>query len=320
MKLSVKENRSKAMTAACAALERGEVIGMPTETVYGLAADATNKHAVQRIFSIKRRPSFNPLICHCSDIDMAARLAHFDPVAKALAEACWPGPLTLVLPMREDAELPSITTAGLKTVAIRVPSGVSSDLIKAFGKPLAAPSANISGKVSATSADHVIADLGDVVGLVLDDGPTSIGVESTILKVACGEVHLLRSGGLTVERIAAATGIEVLAKDQNQKIVAPGMMESHYAPNAAVRLNAVDVRAGEVLLTFGPTTHRYELATAILHLSLAGDLEESARNLYAMLKAADEIVPNGIAVMPIPEVGIGIAINDRLRRAAAPRP
>jgi len=320
MKLSVQKNRTEAIAAACAALDRGEVVGIPTETVYGLAADATNGQAVQRIFSIKRRPSFNPLICHCSDIDMARRLAHFDPMAKALAEACWPGPLTLVLPMRADAGLPAITTAGLETVAIRVPSGFSSDLIKAFGKPLAAPSANISGKVSATSADHVVADLGAAVRLVLDDGPTPIGVESTILKIDGGEVRLLRSGGLTVERIAVTTGIEVLTKIQSEKIVAPGMMESHYAPNAVVRLNAVDAKVGEVVLTFGATPHRYELAAAILSLSASGDLEEAARNLYAMLKAADEIAPNGIAVAPIPEIGMGVAINDRLRRAAAPRP
>ncbi len=320
MKLSVKENRTEAIAAACAALDGGEVVGIPTETVYGLAADATNEQAVQRIFSVKRRPSFNPLICHCSDIEMAERLAHFEPVSRALAEACWPGPLTLVLPMRADAGLPSITTAGLETVAIRLPSGFSCDLIKAFGKPLAAPSANISGKVSATSADHVVADLGAAVGLVLDDGPTPIGVESTILKIDGGEVRLLRSGGLTVERIAATTGIEVLTKIQSGKIVAPGMMESHYAPNAVVRLNAVDAKVGEVVLTFGATPHRYELAVAILSLSASGNLEEAARNLYAMLKGADEIAPNGIAVAPIPEIGMGVAINDRLRRAAAPRP
>ncbi|MFB2563973.1 L-threonylcarbamoyladenylate synthase [Rhizobium sp. IMFF44] len=319
MKLSVKGNRDEAIAAACAALDSGEVIGIPTETVYGLAADATNERAVQRIFSVKRRPSFNPLICHCSDIEMAEQFAYFDPVSRHLAEVCWPGPLTLVVPVRPSGGLPSITTAGLDTVAIRMPSGFSRDLIKAYGKPLAAPSANISGKVSATSADHVVADLGAAVRLVLDDGPTPVGVESTILKVDGGEVRLLRSGGLTVEHINATTGIEVLAKVQNEKMVAPGMMESHYAPNAAVRLNAMDASAGEAILTFGPTLGRYELAAAIFHLSVAGDLEEAARNLYAMLKAADEIAPNGIAVAPIPEVGMGVAINDRLSRAAAPR-
>lgn len=310
----------KAFAVAIEALAAGSLVAIPTETVYGLAADATNEAAVRRIFEVKRRPSFNPLICHCSDMEMVARYAILDPLSRRLAQAFWPGPMTLVLEADPASLLPERTTAGLGTVAIRVPSGFSNELIRRFGKPLAAPSANISGRVSATMAEHVARDFGSDVDLIIDGGPAMIGVESTILRVLDDEVELLRPGGLALEEVERVTGRQVKRPREGGTIVAPGMLTSHYAPQAAVRLNAKRVETFEALIKFGGVpvpgedncVHTYDL-------SPDGDLDEVAARLYATLKLADVVGVISIAIVPIPKEGIGLALNDRIARAAAPR-
>ncbi|MBN9072643.1 MAG: threonylcarbamoyl-AMP synthase [Rhizobiales bacterium] len=309
----------QALSRALATLRAGEVVALPTETVYGLAADAANGEAVVRIFETKRRPRFNPLIAHVASLDMAQSLASFDPVSLRLAEAFWPGPLTLVLPLREPAGVHPLVTAGLPTVALRVPRGFARDLIAAFGGPLAAPSANSSGRISPTSAAAVMADLGSRIPLIVDGGRTLVGVESTIVKVNDGEAVLLRPGGIAAPDIERVLG-RPLHRGTHGAIAAPGMMASHYAPRAAVRLHASDVVPGEALLAFGPRRiPGAEGAARMENLSPAGDLGEAARNLFAMMNALDLPGVPAIAVEPIPAEGLGEAINDRLARAAAPR-
>ncbi|MEO3386140.1 L-threonylcarbamoyladenylate synthase [Mesorhizobium sp. CAU 1741] len=308
-----------ALEPALDLLEAGQVIAIPTETVYGLAADATNGEAVARIFETKGRPHFNPLIVHVCDMAMAETIAQFDETSRRLAESFWPGPLTLVLPLRDGHDIHPLVTAGLKTVALRMPIGFGRDVIARLHRPLAAPSANTSGRISPTNAKAVDDDLGAKIGLVVDGGATNIGVESTIVKVADDGVRILRPGGLTAEQIGDVLGLE-LGRGGGSGIEAPGMLASHYAPDAAVRLDASEVRQHEALLAFGP--HRVtgaETATAMLNLSPTGDLGEAAANLYAHLKALDAVGASAIAVEPIPLDGLGEAINDRLRRAAAPR-
>ncbi len=312
-----------AIRAAVAVLAEGGLVAMPTETVYGLAADATNGEAVARIYAAKGRPRFNPLIAHVVDLAAAERLALFDPLSRRLAEALWPGPLTLVLPKRADSGLSELATAGLDTVAIRVPAHPAAEaLLAAFGGPLAAPSANRSGHVSPTTAAHVEADLGGVVPLILDAGPSAVGVESTILRVVDGTVHLLRAGGVPRERIEAIAGISVIAvaADDPDAPVAPGQLASHYAPTAAVRLDVTSVLPGETLIAFGPQLPMGASgAAAVINLSESGDLVEAAAGLFAALRRLDGLAPS-IAVAPIPAEGLGEAIRDRLVRAAAPRP
>lgn len=313
-------DQSDALEPALALLRQGEVVAVPTETVYGLAGDATDGKAVARIFEAKRRPRFNPLIAHVCDMAMAERLAMFDDTARRLAEAFWPGPLTLVLPLRDDADVHPLVTAGLDTVAIRMPQGFMRSLIEALGRPLAAPSANSSGRISPTSAKAVAADLGKRIALVVDGGPAQVGVESTIARVGPDAIELLRPGGLPAEEIERVAGLP-LRRGRETAIVAPGMMASHYAPRAAVRLDAKGVAPDEALLAFGP--HRAGGAAAalrMLNLSPDGDLREAAANLFAHLGALDRSGAATIAVEPVPETGLGEAINDRLRRAAAPRP
>jgi L-threonylcarbamoyladenylate synthase len=311
-----------AIAEAVAVLAAGGLVGMPTETVYGLAAAAGNGEAVARIYAAKGRPRFNPLIAHVSDLAAAERLARFDPLSRRLAEAFWPGPLTLVLPKRPGAPLADLATAGLDTVAIRVPAHpVAHALLDAFGGPLAAPSANRSGHVSPTSAAHVDADLGDRVGIILDAGPTKVGVESTILKVEGDRVLLLRAGGLARSAIEAVTGRPLVAQTHaGSAPVAPGMLASHYAPAAAVRLDVEHVAPGEALIAFGdklpPGAGQ---AAAIVNLSERGDVVEAAARLFAALRELDGVAET-IAVAPIPDEGLGEAIRDRLARAAAPRP
>jgi L-threonylcarbamoyladenylate synthase len=299
----------------------GQCVAIPTETVYGLAADATNPAAITRIYETKGRPRFNPLICHMSDLAMAERHVVFDPISRRLAEAFWPGPLTLVLPLRDDSGIHALTTAGLDTVGIRVPDGFAGDLIRAFGHPLAAPSANTSGKISATSAAHVEADLGPKIALILDAGPCAVGVESTIVKVEGDVLRLLRPGGLAAEEIERVAERPLLRKEgPSAAIEAPGMMASHYAPNAAIRLDATDVRPDEALIRFGTVAVTGEAdAIAVFDLSPRGDLAEAATNLFDFMKRADASGAVSIAVTPIPNEGLGEAINDRLGRAAAPR-
>jgi L-threonylcarbamoyladenylate synthase len=293
-----------------ARLRAGELVAFPTETVYGLGADATNSDAVLKIYETKGRPRFNPLIVHVADLGMAERLVEFSPMARRLARF-WPGPLTLVLPRKPDAGLSDIVTAGLDTVGIRIPDHeLAQALIRATGRPLAAPSANRSGKLSPTTAAQVRGSLGEAVP-VLDGGPAQSGVESTILAVEGDRVTQLRAGALPREEIEAAIGASIEQPAHDAKITAPGMLLSHYAPSATLRLDAEAPRAGETWLGFGPGPEG-------ANLSPTGDLREAARNLFSMLHQLDETATR-IAVAPIPRHGLGEAINDRLRRAAAPR-
>ncbi|PYB77248.1 L-threonylcarbamoyladenylate synthase [Rhizobium wuzhouense] len=311
-----------AIAASIAVLGAGRPVAIPTETVYGLAADATNPAAITSIYETKGRPRFNPLICHMADLPMAERHAVFDPISRRLAEAFWPGPLTLVLPLKEDSGIHPLATAGLDTVGIRVPVGFTSALIRSFGRPLAAPSANSSGRVSPTTAQHVEADLGAKIEVIVDGGACPVGVESTIVKVEDGEARLLRPGGVAVEVIEAVIGRKVIRPKATgtAAIEAPGMLASHYAPNASVRLNAAAVAPGEALIAFGNGDIAGAAdAKAVFNLSPRGDLAEAASNLFDFLKRADASGATGIAVAPIPDDGLGEAINDRLTRAAAPR-
>jgi L-threonylcarbamoyladenylate synthase len=293
-----------------ALLRGGELVAFPTETVYGLGADATSSDAVLKIYELKGRPRFNPLIVHVADLAMAETLVEFSPLAKRLA-AFWPGPLTLVLPRRANAGLSDIVTAGLDTVGIRIPDHpLAQALIRAAGRPLAAPSANRSGKLSPTTAAQVRRSLGDAVP-VLDGGPAQAGVESTILAVAGDTVTQLRAGALPREEIEAAISRPVAQAAHDAKVTAPGMLLSHYAPNATLRLDADAPRPGETWLGFGP-------GPAGANLSPTGDLREAARNLFSLLHQLDEEAER-IAVAAIPHTGLGEAINDRLKRAAAPR-
>ena len=306
--------------AAVAALCTGALVGMPTETVYGLAADATSGAAVARIFAAKGRPRFNPLIVHLPSQEAAERIAEFGREARRLADAFWPGPLTLVLPLRPPSPIADLVTAGLDTVALRVPAHpVAQALLTRFGRPVAAPSANRSGHVSPTTAAHVAADLGDSVAVILDAGPAAVGLESTIVGLCDAGPRLLRSGAVPRGEIEAVLGERLGTAAAGVAPVAPGMLASHYAPAATLRLNATDVREGEGLLAFGRLPAGAEVAVAVRNLSETGDLVEAAANFFAALRDLDRKV-TAIAVMPVPEEGLGEAINDRLRRAAAPRP
>lgn len=308
-----------ALEAARARLAAGETVAIPTETVYGLAADAGNGEAVARIFAAKRRPRFNPLICHVADMAMARRIAVFSPLAERLAQAFWPGPLTLVLPLAAGAPVHPLVTAGLDSVGVRIPVGFARALIAAFGRPLAAPSANSSGRVSATSAEAVAADLGTRVGLIVDGGQSPVGVESTILKIDGDRLTQLRPGGLAIADIEKVAGV-IVNRQQGGRVVAPGMLSSHYAPRASMRLDAVDVGEGEALLGYGAVRAAHaKKAIAFLNLSPKGDPGEAARNLFSHLRALDETGAAIIAVEPVSHTGLGEAINDRLARAAAPR-
>lgn len=308
-----------AMGRALALLEGGDIVAIPTETVYGLAGDATNGAAVARIFEAKGRPRFNPLIAHVADLAMAERNALFDPLSKRLAQTFWPGPLTLVLPQRPGNGIHPLVTAGLDTIALRMPKGFSGELIARLGRPLAAPSANSSGKISATTAEAVAADLGERIRLVVDGGATPIGLELTIVKVEGGTLRLLRPGGTPAGDIEAVAGIKLL-RGAAAGIEAPGMLASHYAPGAAVRLNVGKIAKGEALLAFGGRrAEGWQGAAALRNLSETGDLREAASNLFAHLQDLDRSGAKTIAVEPIPFGGLGEAINDRLLRAAAPR-
>ncbi|AZO32987.1 MAG: threonylcarbamoyl-AMP synthase [Mesorhizobium sp.] len=306
------------MERALALLEGGDVVAIPTETVYGLAGDATNGVAVARIFEAKGRPRFNPLIAHVADLAMASRIADFDPLSAKLAETFWPGPLTLVLPQRAENGIHPLVTAGLDTIALRMPRGFGGELIARLGRPLAAPSANSSGRISATTAEAVAADLGERIRLVVDGGATPVGLESTIVKIEGGKLTLLRPGGIAADEIEAVAGIKLLRGAAG--IEAPGMLASHYAPGAAMRLNVGKIASGEALLAFGrDRAEGWQDAAAVRNLSEAGDLREAATNLFAYMQALDRSGAAVIAVEPIPQDGLGEAINDRLVRAAAPR-
>ena len=312
---TVRAADSAAISAAAALLRDGRLVAFPTETVYGLGADATNGRAVAAIFAAKGRPRFNPLIVHVKDAQQAAEFTIFSSLATRLVETFWPGPLTLVLPRRTDCRLSLLVSAGLDTVALRAPSHpLARRLIAEAGVPLAAPSANLSGAVSATTAAHVADGLSGKLDLILDGGPTPIGIESTVIGFADGKPVLLRPGALAREAIEKISG--PLSAPPGGAIASPGQLASHYAPRAALRLNALEVMPHEALLAFGPLVAAG--ARLKLNLSPAGDLVEAAVNLFAMLRALDG-EGGAIAVMPIPMSGLGEAINDRLTRAAAPR-
>lgn len=291
-------------------LRGGALVAFPTETVYGLGADARSGKAVAAIYAAKGRPSFNPLIVHLPDAAAAQDYVIWSEAAGRLACAFWPGPLSLVLPLRPGHGLSSLVTAGLPTVALRVPqSPVARRLLQAFGGPVAAPSANPSGRISPTTADHVVTGLGDRIAAILDGGPCTVGLESTIVGLD-GAPRLLRAGGLAVEEIEACLG-QRLETGHHTGITAPGQMLSHYAPNASLRLNATRAALGELLLGFGPMD-------CDINLSASGDLLEAAARLFDCLHTLDAM-NKPIAVAPVPMRGLGLAINDRLRRAAAPR-
>jgi L-threonylcarbamoyladenylate synthase len=314
-----------AVASAAQCLKQGGLVAFPTETVYGLGADATNAGAIARLYEAKGRPLFNPLIATVGDIAAAITIARFDATATRLAETFWPGPLTLVLPKTDDCPVADLATAGLDTVAIRVPAHpVARAILHAFAGPVVAPSANLSGHVSPTTAAHVQSDLSGRIDLIIDGGAVMVGVESTI--VGCFDTPmLLRPGGLPREEIERALGRPLArlpeeAGTETGQPLAPGMLASHYAPRTPVRLNARRIDAGEALLAFGPgTVGGVEAASAVMNLSARGDLAEAAANLFGYLRALDARGARTIAVMPVPPLGLGEAINDRLRRAAVGR-
>ncbi|MCW5772923.1 MAG: threonylcarbamoyl-AMP synthase [Rhodospirillaceae bacterium] len=325
---------AEAIAAAADLLAEGGLVAFPTETVYGLGGDATNDRAVARIFAAKGRPSFNPLIVHLWPGAPVDEIAIMDDRAHRLAARFWPGSLTLVLTRAPGCPISALASAGLDTVALRMPAHpVAEALLRRAHRPIAAPSANPSGRLSPTEARHVAEGLGDRVDLILDGGTCSGGLESTVLDLSGAETHILRPGLVTGEAIEAAlgrkldpapgakAGLEMAmsdrASDSDGEIKSPGMMSSHYAPKKPLRLNAVEIEPGEALLAFGPNPPRTVFAS--LNLSPSGDLQEAAANLFAYLHRLDASNAHTIAVMPIPEEGLGAAINDRLRRAAAPR-
>lgn len=309
-----------AVEAAARCLNAGGLVAFPTETVYGLGADAGNGEAIARLYAAKGRPSFNPLIAHVCDIAAARRLAHFDAAAEKLAAAFWPGPLTLVLPKRNDGGVADLALAGLDSVAVRAPAHpIARALLAAFKGPVVAPSANRSGHVSPTSASHVLTDLRGRIDMVIDAGPCAVGVESTIVGLL-GQPTLLRPGGLPRDEIERVLGVSLaMASTTDDAPLAPGMLSSHYAPKARLRLEADGARDGEALLAFGPAFGLAPAAGVTLNLSPRGDLIEAAANLFSHLRALDASGAAGIAVMKVPREGLGEAINDRLTRAAAPK-
>lgn len=306
---------------AAALLGGGGLVAFGTETVYGLGADATNAEAVAGIFAAKHRPRFNPLICHYPDADAAFAHVSANAAARRLAAALWPGPLTLVLPRRQDCPVALLTGAGLDTLAVRVPAqDTALALLRAVGRPVAGPSANPSGQVSPTTAAHVLSELGGRIDAVLDSGPCPVGVESSVLDLSGDQPTLLRPGGATLEAIEAVIGPVAHGYGSGATMQSPGMLASHYAPALPVRLQARDLRPNEALLAFGPPLPGAPVA---FDLSERGDLTEAAARLFAGLRWLDiEAARHGltrIAVMPVPDTGLGLAVNDRLRRAAAPR-
>ena len=303
---------SNELPVAAEMLRNGKLVAFPTETVYGLGADARNGEAVARIFAAKSRPNFNPLIVHVPDMVAAEQIAAFDAEARVLADAFWPGPMSLVLPLRSDASISGLVSAGLDTIAIRIPAHpLASELLRETGCPVAAPSANPSGQISPTTAAHVLAGLSGRIDAVIDGGACSVGVESTIIGAA--PTTLLRAGGVTLEDMETLLGRSITVRDESGTLNAPGQMASHYAPDASLRMNATNRTPEEIVIGFGPIA-------CDLNLSLTGNLTEAAANLFAHLRAADEMAKDGkIAVTPVPNVGLGMAINDRISRAAAPR-
>jgi L-threonylcarbamoyladenylate synthase len=313
----IRTANAKAITAAADCLADGGLVAFPTETVYGLGADATDDKAIAALFDAKERPSFNPLIVHVPDVAAAERVAELDERARRLGNAFWPGALTIVGARRDAADISRLVSAGLETVAIRVPAHpIAQDLLSTVGRPIAAPSANRSGHVSPTTAAHVAASLGGRIDMIIDGGLCTVGIESTVVDLSTPAAVLLRPGGIAAEEIEAVIGPLADPDHLNSDAAprSPGMLERHYAPSRPLRPNATQARSGEVLLGFGP------LAPAgSANLSPTGDVVEAAANLFALLHDLDRPEFEAIAVMPVPESGLGRAINDRLRRAAAGR-
>jgi L-threonylcarbamoyladenylate synthase len=303
------------ISKAADVLRNGGLVAFPTETVYGLGADATSDKAVAKIFAAKQRPQFNPVISHAADIEAALKLGQFSKDAEKLAHALWPGPLTLVVERRKDCPVSMLCSAGLSTVALRVPSHpLALEMLRSVDRPVAAPSANRSGSISPTSAEHVRKSLGDVVDMILDGGPSAVGVESTVVRMMDEGPYLLRAGGVVRQRLDDILGRQVMTPTRHHiDLHSPGQLQSHYAPQAPIRLNAAAPEWREIYLGFGDYRH------GPWSLSPAGDTQEAAANLFSMLRAIDEMSPEAIAVAPIPMTGLGEAINDRLTRAAAPR-
>ncbi len=329
--MRIKAANSESIKEAAILLNAGGLVAMPTETVYGLAANAFDGQAVARIFEAKGRPSFNPLIVHVADVRGAEELVDMDERAMAVADRFWPGPLTLILPRRDDCEVSELVGAGLPTLAVRVPRHkVTQDLIKTAGVPLAAPSANRSGALSPTAPIHVADSLGENVDLILAAGPSEVGLESTVLDLSGERAIVLRPGAVTAEELSEILEEEVLVDaGETEKPKSPGMTLKHYAPDTPVRLNAIDVDEGEALLAFGSEKFMsIRSGGAVsdmpnemrLNLSVDGDLHEAAANLFAYLKELDQPAHKTIAVMAIPNTGLGLAINDRLKRAAQGAP
>lgn len=306
---------AQSLTQCSERLHRGQLVVFPTETVYGLGGNACDDKAVAQIYASKGRPGFNPLIVHLAAASEATRYATLTPLAQKLADAFWPGPCTLVLQRRAGCPLSLLVSAGLDSVALRVPAHpLAHRLLEQCGLPLAAPSANRSGRISPTEAAHVAAEFGDMDLPILDGGACKIGLESTVVDARGDIPVLLRPGGITADSIAAACGaMPLLPQHAPKELLSPGMLASHYAPDRPVRLNAHSANEGEAMLAFGPATK------GNLNLSATGDVVEAAAHLFAYLRKLDTAPYTGIAVSPIPETGLGIAINDRLRRAAAPR-
>ena len=309
------------IASAAAALLAGDLVGMPTETVYGLAADATQGEAVAAIYEAKGRPAFNPLICHVAGLDQALRHGLFDNNALALAKAFWPGPLTLVVPFRPDSQVCDLARAGLDSIAIRVPDHpVARALLSLAQVPIAAPSANMSGRISPTRASDVIAELGEKVGMVLDAGPSQVGVESTIVSCLGGRISQLRPGGLARESIEAVLGHPLAVASDEKTLRSPGLLVSHYAPLAAMRMNVLDFAQNEAILAFGDIKLlNFHRLSPFVNLSPKADLRQAATRFFSSLRELDAYNPAAIAVAPIPMHGLGEAINDRLSRACAPR-
>jgi L-threonylcarbamoyladenylate synthase len=304
-------DRQEEIAAAARALRAGGLVLLPTETVYGLGADASNPAAVAAIFEAKGRPRFNPLIAHVADLATAARIADLDDRAYALARAFWPGPLTIVAPIKDTSAVCDLARAGLDTVAIRVPGHpVSHAVLEAFGGAVVAPSANRSGRPSPTTYADAVAETGDKAAAALDGGPCAVGLESTVVSVLDGQPRLLRPGAVTRVQLQQIVGPLAEADDDAKR--SPGRLALHYAPDAPVRINAKSAQAGEAYLAFGGGV----AGEGVFNLSPSGDLAEAAANLFSFLRAADRTKPSAIAVAPIPQDGLGEAINDRLRRAA----
>jgi L-threonylcarbamoyladenylate synthase len=309
--MTVTDAGDAGVAGAVDALRHGKLVILPTETVYGLAADAANAAAIARLYAAKGRPAFNPLICHVGDLSLAARVARLDARARGLAEAFWPGPLTIVAPTQDEGLACDLARAGLDTVAVRSPRHpIARAVLEAFGRPVAVPSANRSGRPSPTTFADAVAETGEAADLALDGGRCEVGLESTVVALLDGPPRLLRPGAIIREEIEAVIG--PLADADADARRSPGRLARHYAPVAPLRLEAGAPRRGEAFLAFG----RFAADAAIFNLSPAGDLAEAAANLFSHLRAADALAPTAIAVAPIPASGLGEAINDRLRRAA----